>query len=367
MALDQSSRTAYAPEWLRQIGTWAWYGIGIGLAVWGIAELAQKLTVALLPIIVALLLTGVLHPLVAKADDRDWPSWIAPLLAVLAVLALVVLLVAGVGVRLNDQLPALQEDLRSAAQDIEDRFGLELPALGSGSESSSGSGSGSTSGSGSESSSGSSSIVPDATELLRLGSEVLFGLFLSLALTFLFLKDGSMMWRWFVTKLRGRAKSDVDAAGRAAWGTVGAYVRGLTVVAAFDAVGIGFGLLALGVPLVVTLAVLQFVASYVPTIGAFVAGAVAVAVAYSSGGFTTAALTVALVLAVQQLGNNVIEPWIMGHTVPLHPAVVLIAVTVGAALWGIAGALLFVPLAAAISAAGHALWVRRTSAEPTTG
>lgn len=354
MALERTSDALPAPPWLRKVGASAWYLVGIGLAAWGLAELAQKLTVALLPVIVALLLAGVLHPLVARAADRGWPSWVAPLLAVLAVLVLVLGLVIGVGVRLNDQLPALQQDLRSAAQDIEQRFGLELPAMGS-SASSSGS------------ASGSSSIVPDATELLRLGSEVLFGLFLSLALTFLFLKDGASMWRWFVSKLRGPAKDDVDAAGRAAWGTVGAYVRGLTIVAAFDAVGVGVGLLLLGVPLVVTLAVLQFVASYVPTIGAFVAGGVAVAVAYSSGGFTTAALTALLVLVVQQLGNNVIEPWVMGHSVPLHPALVLIAVTVGAALWGIVGALLFVPLAAAISAAGHALWTRHRGGEPATG
>lgn len=349
MAPEGTSVPAAAPGWLRTVGTSAWYLVGIGLALWGIAELAQKITVAVLPVVLALLVAGVLHPVAGRLERRGWPSWVASLAMVIGVLVVVVAMVAGVAVRLNDQLPTLQQDLRSAAQDIEQRIGVDLPAL-------SGSGSG-------QGSSGSSSIVPDATSALRLGSEVVFGLFLTLALAFLFLKDGSSMWQWAVSKLRGRARGDVDAAGRAAWGTVGAYVRGLTVVAAFDAVGIGVGLLLLGVPLVVTLAVLQFVASYVPTIGALVAGAVAVAVAYSSGGFATAALTALLVLVVQQIGNNVIEPWIMGRTVPLHPAVVLVVVTVGAALWGVAGALLFVPLAAAISAAGHALWVRHRGGE----
>lgn len=341
MASEPSSPSA-VPGWLRTVGLSAWCALGVGLALWGLAEFTQKITVAVMPVIVALLLTGVLHPLVARAERREWPSWIAPLLAVLASLAVIVVLIAGIGVRLNDQLPELRDDLQSAAGDIEGRFGLELPAIGSSS------GDGSTS----------SSIIPDATELLRLGTEILFGLFLTLALTFLFLKDGASMWAWFVTKLRGPVRDDVDAAGRAAWGTVGAYVRGLSIIAAFDAVGVGVGLVVIGVPLVLTLAVLQFLASYVPTIGAFIAGGVAVAVAYSSGGFTTAALTALLVLVVQQLGNNVLEPYVMGRKVPLHPAVVLIAVTLGAALWGIAGALLFVPLAAALSAAGHALWVR---------
>jgi predicted PurR-regulated permease PerM len=350
MASESSAASdQLVPRWLRQIGRSAWYLVGAGLVVWGLAELAQKITVAILPVLVAVMLAGVLHPLVARGGRRGWSDWVTPLLAVLAMLAVVVAVVGGIGVRINGQLPALQEDLRGAAADIEQRFGLQLPSVGG-----SPSGSGSSSGSG-----GSGSVVPDATELLRLGSEVLFGFFLTLALTFLFLKDGASMWRWFVSNIGPGARDDVDAAGRAAWGTVGAYVRGLTVVAAFDAVGVGLGLLVLGVPLVLTLAVLQFVASYVPTIGAFVAGGLAVAVAYGSGGLQTAALALGLIIVVQQIGNDVIEPWVMGRSVPLHPAVILIAVTLGGALWGIPGALLFVPLSAAISAAGHALAVRR--------
>ena len=188
---------------------------------------------------------------------------------------------------------------------------------------------------------------------------MLFGAFLALAFTFLFLKDGPQLWGWVVGKVHPRRRDEVDAAGRAAWETLGAYVRGLTAVALFDAVGIGVGLLVLGVPLVLTLAVLQFFASYIPTIGAFVAGALAAVVAYATGGLTTAALTVALVVVVQQIGNDVIEPWVMGHELPIHPIMVLIAVGAGAVVWGIAGALLFVPLTAAASAAGHVLWERR--------
>lgn len=344
-----------APAWLRRTGLSAWYLIGIGLAVWGLAELTQKLTVAVLPVLVALLFAGVLEPVSRRLSRPGWPDWVGPLVAVLALLVVVVAVVVGVGVRLNDQLPALEQDLRSAAQDVESRFGVQLPGVGS----SGGSGSSEASGSASGGGSSSNGVLPGFTEALRLGSEVLFGFFLTLAFTFLFLKDGSTMWRWLTDKLRHDIRGEVDAAGRAAWDTVGSYMRGLSVVAAFDAVGIAVGLLLLGVPLVLTLAALQFVGSYIPTIGAFVAGAVAVAVAYSSGGVVTAALTVALVVVVQQIGNDVVEPWVLGRSIPLHPAMVLIAVTIGAALWGISGALLFVPLAAALSAAGHVVWTRR--------
>jgi predicted PurR-regulated permease PerM len=195
---------------------------------------------------------------------------------------------------------------------------------------------------------------------------VLVGAFLTVAFAFLFLTRGPDMWQWLLGKFGGRMREDVDASGRAAWDTVGGYVRGLTIVAVFDTVGIGAGLLLLGIPLALTLAAMQFFASYIPTIGAFVAGAVAVVVAYGSGGPGTAALVLALVVVVQQIGNDVIEPWVMGSRLPLNAAMVLIAVTAGGLLWGIAGALLFVPLAAAGSAAAHELWVRR-GARPIAG
>ncbi len=328
------------PAWLGRAGAGAWWVVGIGLVVWGMAELAQMTAVVVVPVLVALLLTAVLEPAVGRVGRG--PDWLAPLAAVLLLLALTVGVVVGIATRIGDQLPQLRDDLQSAVADVEDRLSVKVPAI----PGSDGSGGG-----------GGLSGGP-AAEVLRLGVELLFGLFLTLALTFLFLKDGRSLWRWFLDKLGDRARADVDASGRAAWGTLGAYVRGLTVVAAFDALGIAVGLLALGVPLVLTLATLQFVASYVPTIGAFAAGGAAVLVAFAEGGLTTGALVVALVVVVQQVGNNVIEPWVLGRRIPLHPSMVLIAVSVGAALWGVPGALLFVPLAAAGSAVGHVLWER---------
>ncbi len=200
-----------------------------------------------------------------------------------------------------------------------------------------------------------------ATRVLTVGSEVLVGVFLTIALTFLFLKDGAAMWVWILAKVPPDGRDSIDEAGRHAWTTTGCYIRGLTIVALFDAVGIGVALLLLGVPLVLALAVLQFLLSYVPTLGAFVAGGVAVAVALGSNGVVTALILLVAVIAVQQIGNDVIEPRVMDRLVSLHPAVVLIAVTAGAVLWGIAGALLFVPLAAAQTAAGG-LWQRRWTA-----
>jgi len=353
-----TQRQHLAPEWIRRLGAVSWPIAVAGVVVWGFASLVSTLTPVVVPLAVALLLTGVLHPAVRRLERPGWPSWLVPLIAVLTLLGVLVGIVTVAGARLADEWPQLQDEFESSLADLEERFSITLPDI-PGADPSSGSSSDSSSDSASGSGSGNDVTTSEAAQVFTVGSTILFGIFLALALTFLFLKDGAWIWAWIVDRVPRSHRRGVDDVGRSAWSTVGGYVRGLTVVALFDALGIGLGLLLLGVPLVLTLAVLQFVLSYVPTIGAFVAGAVAVVVALGSEGLVTAALVLALVVLVQQLGNDVIEPWVMDRMIGLHPVMVLVAVTAGAVLWGIAGALLFVPLAAALAAAVTVLWERR--------
>lgn len=328
------------PAWLDRSGAVALRLLALAVLVWLLAELIGKLTLVVVAVLVALLLAGVFAPVVQWAAGRGVRRWMAAAAVVLALLGVLAGTVFGLSLRVVDQLPELRQQLQSVSGDLAGALGLQRPSLG-------GSGSG-----------GGSSALPGLAGSARLAADVLVGFFLTLALAFLFLTDGARMWAWALDKLGGQVRDDVDAAGRAAWGTVGAYVRGLTLVAVFDAVGIGLGLLVLGVPLPLTLAALQFLLSYIPTFGAVVAGLVAVGVGYASGGLGTAVAVLVLVVVVQQVGNDVVEPYVMGRDLPINAAVVLIAVTAGGLLWGVAGALLFVPLTAAASAAGHELWVR---------
>lgn len=353
-----SHRARRVPGWLVWAGSVAWRLLVVALALLALAMLARALTPVLVPVLVALLLAGVLAPVVDRLGGRG-PSWLAPLGAVLVVLLVVVGAFASIGLRVSEQLPQLRQDLEGLLGDAAQRFGIEVPPVLPGGNAGPSGADGGSGDSSDGASSGGGAGVGIATEVVRVGTGVLFGFFLTLALTFLFLKDGRTMWAWVLDKVGAQSRDEVDAAGRSAWSTTGSYVRGLTVVALFDAVATGLGLLVLGVPLVATLAALQLVLSYVPTIGAFVAGAAAVLVAYASGGLTTAILVLVLVVVVQQVGNDVIEPWIFGRSIGLHPALVLVVVTAGGVLWGIAGAFLFVPLAAALSAVGHELWTRR--------
>ena len=141
----------------------------------------------------------------------------------------------------------------------------------------------------------------------------------------------------------------VDHAGRMSWSVLGAYVRGQALVATVDAVFIGIGLAILGLPLVLPLAFLIFVAAFVPIVGAFVAGAAAVLIALVAKGAGAALIVLGINLAVQQLEGNVLYPMIMRRTIELHPVATLLVVGAGGVLAGIIGALVAVPIAAVIA------------------
>ncbi len=169
---------------------------------------------------------------------------------------------------------------------------------------------------------------------------------LALVLLFFLLRDGRAMLRWFLSGLPERNRECTGRAAFAGWGALQGYVRGSAIVAAVDATGIGLGLVILGVPLALPLALITFIASFVPLLGATVAGALAVLVALVSKGPLTAVLVLGVVLLVQNVEGNLLEPLVLGRAVRLHPAVILVAVAAGAFVAGIGGALLATPLTA---------------------
>ncbi|MER7473934.1 AI-2E family transporter [Micromonospora sp. NPDC000018] len=182
----------------------------------------------------------------------------------------------------------------------------------------------------------------------RTAAEVLGSALLALVLLFFLLKDGRSMWRWVLSRMTGPNRSVTAEAGRVGWRTLGAYSRGTMMIAAIDAIGIGLALVLLRVPLAFPLALITFFGGFIPIIGATVAGAVAVLVALAAKGPVTALLVLAAVIAVQQIEGNLLEPLIMKRQVRLHPAVILVAVTAGTLIAGIAGAFVSVPITAVV-------------------
>jgi putative heme transporter len=197
--------------------------------------------------------------------------------------------------------------------------------------------------------------------------EALGAALLALILLFFFLKDGQLMAGWLERRLPERSRDRAARATRAGWQALAHYARGTVAVAAIDAVGIGVGLLVIGVPLALPLALLTFVAAFVPVIGATVAGAVAVLVALAANGPLDALLVLAVVVAVQQIEGNLLEPLIMGRALRLHPAVVLVAVTAGALTAGVAGALVAVPITAVVFRVWKSLSEQDAPPQPAAG
>jgi predicted PurR-regulated permease PerM len=188
---------------------------------------------------------------------------------------------------------------------------------------------------------------------------------LALFLMFFFLKDGPRFLPWLGRQLPGRLATDVPTVLDRGWATLGAFVRSQAAVGLIDAVLIGVGLWILDVPLVLPLAVLTFVSAFVPIIGAFFAGFVAVLIALVSNGLMDALIVLAIIVGVQQLEGNVFQPIIQSRGLGLHAAAVLLAVTLGGSLAGIVGSLLAVPVAALIAVVWN--YLREQLADPAAG
>lgn len=179
-------------------------------------------------------------------------------------------------------------------------------------------------------------------------TNVLINLVLMLILTFLFIKDGHRFLPW-VSAIGGQRVGGhfVEVISRA-WNTLGGFIRTQALVSFIDAVFIGLGLVIIGVPLAIPLAILTFFGGFIPIVGAFAAGAIAVLVTLVTNGPTDALWVLLIIIAVQQIEGNVLSPWLQGKTMKLHAGIVLMSVTAGSTIFGITGAFLAVPVAATV-------------------
>nr|WP_261768763.1 MULTISPECIES: AI-2E family transporter [unclassified Rhodococcus (in: high G+C Gram-positive bacteria)] len=175
---------------------------------------------------------------------------------------------------------------------------------------------------------------------------ILVTLALVLVLTFFFVKDGVKFIPWLHGFAGGRAGRHLAEILARMWATLGGFIRTQAIVSLIDAFFIGLGLVILGVPLALVLATITFLGGFIPIVGAFVAGALAVLVALVANGPTTALIVLVIIIAVQQLEGNVLQPILQSRSMNLHPAIVLLAVTGGGSVFGIIGAFLAVPAAA---------------------
>lgn len=204
-------------------------------------------------------------------------------------------------------------------------------------------------------STGTDGVVTRVTEVGTAVGHVVAGFFIVLFSTYFFLADGDRIWSWLVRLAPRAARERVDASGRVAWVSLTQFVRATVLVAMADAIGIMVVAWFLDVPFVVAIGVLVFLGAFVPMIGATIAGSVAILVALVDQGPVTALFMLIGVIVVQQIEGHILQPFLMGRFVSLHPLGVIVAIGCGVLVAGIAGALIAVPLAAAANAVAQHL------------
>jgi len=201
-------------------------------------------------------------------------------------------------------------------------------------------------------------LTQGARTLAALTTETILGVIF----TFFLAKDGRRLGEAMLGWFGEKRAATVRRAVQAGFGTLRRYLLGLVVIGLVNATMLGLCLWALGMPLVLPLTLLTFLGSLVPMVGPTVTGAVAVLIAVPAGGIELALLVLGAAVFVQQVEGNLLQPYVMGRAVALHPLVVLVTITVGVVVLGVAGAFVAVPLVAGASRA-WAVW-RRASLVP---
>jgi predicted PurR-regulated permease PerM len=325
---------------LTWLATWSWRILLIAFGAILLGLVVGALWSIVLPVLLGVILATVLRPPVRWLVEHRFPPALAALLVLVAalvvlggIITLIAPQVAGqsdeIGAGVTGGLGQIQQWVSGPPLNLgEGQIGAVLDSITRQLQSSA------------------STIAGTVLTGVSAFANGLLNVVLAVVLAFFFVKDGPRFLPW-VTRVTGaRAGRHVAGVLQRAWRTLGGFIRTQALVAFVDAFFIGLGLVILGVPLALPLAVLTFFGGFVPIVGALVAGALSVLVALVTKGFTTALIVLAIIIAVQQLEGNVLQPILQSRSLNLHGAVVLLAVTAGGAIWGIAGAFLAVPVAA---------------------
>ena len=349
---------AEVPHSLRIAAAWSWRLIVVGVVGWVLVRFIGIISIVVIPLAIALLLSALLAPAVGWLLRLRLPPSLATFLVLICGLGAVAGTLTLVVNQFVDGVPELTDNASKGIRQIQEwaRTGpLHLSdqqvdaAIDSAQQ---------------WVNSNTSSLTATGVATAATLAEVLTGALLVLFATFFFLRDGRKIWRFLVRLFPVNARWSLADAGDASWSTLGSYVRATVLVAFIDAAGIGLALVILKVPFPFPLAALVFLGAFIPIVGASVSGAVAVLVALVDQGWVIALIVLGAVVLVQQVEGHVLQPLIMGRAVAIHPLVVIIGIASGVVLAGIIGALVAVPLIAVLNTGVRRLARRRPEIPP---
>ncbi|WNO75461.1 MULTISPECIES: AI-2E family transporter [unclassified Streptomyces] len=357
---------------LRTAAAYSWRVLVVGALVYAVFSILGRFHEIAVAVFLGLVVTAMLRP-IADLLARRMPRAIAVAVSLLGSIIVLLGVLALVGETVAGERAVLQEEFGAgigrierwleqppfrlnpeALTDLQSRIGQFL-------------------------SSHRSTLISTALSGAGRLVQVLTVLALALFCSVFFLQSGDRQWNWFCSQLPAGARDRVALAGRAGWRTFTGYTHGIVLVAATNAILVGVALFALGVPLAVPLALLEFFAAFIPLIGSPIALAVAAVVALASEGPVIAAVVVALIVIIGQIEGHLLHPLVMSWAVRLHPVVVALSVVGGAIAAGVVGAVVAVPLVSVLWAARQALrgeqpetqkprsWRKRKKKEPAGG
>lgn len=369
---DGSPERRYVPLGLTVGAAWSWRLIVIAAAIFGVFYLLSQATMVVIPLAISFLLAAMLQPIAAWMIRHGWNKSLASILVLVAGLGVVGAVLTFVVEQFITGVPDFYDQIVTGLEQAQEwlesgPWGLDGEAMA-------------------EFLANAQTQIVDwfrtnQDMLVQNGLDIagstasglgnfFTGLFLVLFTTYFFMRDGRKIWQFLTGMMPAAARKPMRYAGGAGWWTLVQYMRTTIIVAAVDAIAIGFGLWILDIPLWLPLTTLVFLGGFIPIVGATISGVLAVVVALvgTDNGLVNALLVLAIVLGVQQLESNLLQPFLMSRAVKLHPLAIVLAVTGGGFTFGIIGALIAVPLLAIVNGtvrALHGYRVRQREAEAT--
>ncbi|MGQ4598040.1 AI-2E family transporter [Nocardia sp. R6R-6] len=334
---------------VRVAAEWGWRLLVLFAVAIALTAIVQKLATVVIPLAIALLAAALLAPLVDWMQRSGVPRSVGVFVALVGSLGVVAGIMTFVVEQFVAGVPQLSDKFTDSIHQIQDwlingRLHLSNEQIRNAGDAIVKS-----------IQSNQTSLTSGALTTATVIGELLTGTFLTLFILIFFLYGGDQIWEFVTRIVPTQHRERVRTAGRLGFGTLVGFVRATVVVAAVDAIGIGAGLAILGVPLALPLASLVFIGAFIPIIGAFLAGFIAVFIALVTKGLVTALIVLGIIIAVMQLEGHVLQPLLLGRAVSIHPLAVVLAITAGVVIGGIAGGLLAVPFVAVMNTAIRSL------------
>ena len=337
------SRGAIFGTHLRSAATVSVQIVAVSALLWILAWVVGETWVIILPVALAVVLCTVLWPPVRWMRAKGLPPAAAALTMLLVALAVIGGLIAAVAPAIVEQSTELAEQATAGVVQVRDWLGgpplnISQAQLDS-----------AVTAINDQLNSSSSQIASGVFTGVGAATSALVTVFTTIVVLFFLLKDGPQFIPWLRRSAGHPSAPHLAEVLQRIWTSLGGFIRTQALVSFVDAVLIGIGLVVLGVPLAYALAIVTFIGGFVPIVGAFVAGGLAVLIALVANGPVTALIVLGIIVAVQQLEGNVLQPWLQSKSMKLHAVIVLLAVTLGASTFGVIGAFLAVPVAAALA------------------